>query len=119
MGRKGSRYSVEEKVFYIKLVQGGMSAKAIRQEYGVHDSQVAQWIERYNAGGVDALRSQHQQRVYSKELMLEVVQAYLAGSTSYPQLARQYDISNGSVIYQWVKRYTSGKPLTTTRRTTQ
>ncbi|KIS03358.1 helix-turn-helix domain-containing protein [Paucilactobacillus wasatchensis] len=118
MGRKGSRYSVEEKVFYIKLVQGGMSAKAIRHEYGVHNSQVAQWIERYNAGGIDALRSQHQQRVYSKELMLEVVQAYLAGSTSYPQLARQYDISNGSVIYQWVKRYTSGKPLTTTRRTT-
>lgn len=118
MGRKGSRYSVEEKLFYIKLVQGGMSAKAIRKEYGVHDSQVAQWIERYNAGGIDALRSQHQQRVYSKKLMLEVVQAYLAGGTSYPQLARQYNISNNSVVYQWVKRYTSGKPLTTTRRTT-
>ncbi len=84
----------------------------------MHDSKVAQWIERYNTGGVDSLRDRHQQHVYSKELILEVVQAYLAGGTSYSRLARQYDISNNSVVYQWVKRYTSGKSLTATRRTT-
>lgn len=35
MGRKGTRYSEEDKLFYIKLVQDGMSANAIEREYGV------------------------------------------------------------------------------------
>lgn len=118
MGRKGSRYSVEEKLFYINLMKEGMAARAVEKTYGVQHSQVSQWVARYDAGGVDALSGHRQQRTYSEELMLEVVQAYLAGGTSYPQLARQYDISNSSVVYQWVKRYTSGKSLTTTRRTT-
>ncbi|WEE35127.1 hypothetical protein [Lactiplantibacillus paraplantarum] len=34
-----------------------------------------------DAGGLEALSHQH---VYSEELILEVVQAYLAGGTSYP-----------------------------------
>lgn len=115
MGRKGSRYSVEEKLFYIGLVKNGMAANTIGKKYSVHHSQIAQWVERYDAGGVAALnRRLHQ--AYPEELMLEVVQAYLAGGTSYPQLARQYKISNGAVIYQWVKRYTSGKLLKATRR---
>lgn len=118
MGRKGTRYSEEDKLFYIKLVQDGMSANAIEREYGVKRDQVLQWVERFNTGGIDALR-RRPQRTYTPELMLEVVQAYLAGGTSYPQLARQYNIPNNSVIFQWVKRYTSGKSLKTTRRTTR
>jgi len=117
MGRKGSRYSVEEKLFYINLIKEGMAARAIGKKYDVHSWQIAQWVERYDAGGVAALQSRHQQQTYSKGFMMEVIQAYLAGGTSYPQLARQYHIPNSSVIYQWVKRYTSGKVLTTTRRT--
>ncbi|PRO88638.1 hypothetical protein C6Y08_17835 [Lactiplantibacillus pentosus] len=91
MGRKGTRYSEEDKLFYIKLVQDGMSANAIEREYGVKRDQVLQWVERINTGGIDALR-RRPQRTYTPELMLEVVQAYLAGGTSYPQLARQYNI---------------------------
>lgn len=101
MGRKGTRYSEEDKLFYIKLVQDGMSANAIEREYGVKHDQVLQWVERFNTGGIDALR-RRPQRTYTPELMLEVVQAYLAGGTSYPQLARQYNIPNNSVIFQWV-----------------
>ncbi|WP_461213930.1 transposase [Lacticaseibacillus sp. GG6-2] len=106
MGRKGSRYSAKEKRFYISLVKNGMAANTIRKKYGVHDSQIAQWVERYDAGGVAAL-SRRLHQAYSEELMLEVVQAYLAGGMAYSQLARQYNISNGAVIYQWVKRKTT------------
>ncbi|UNB87521.1 helix-turn-helix domain containing protein [Lactiplantibacillus plantarum] len=55
MGQKGSRYSLEEKLFYIGLVRDGVSATSIHREYGVHHSQVAQWIMRYDAGGPEAL----------------------------------------------------------------
>lgn len=116
MGQKGSRYSLEEKLFYIGLVRDGVSATSIHREYGVHHSQVAQWIMRYDDGGPEALSGRRYQHAYSEALMLEVVQAYLAGGTSYPQLARKYGIPNHSIIYQWVNRYTSGKPLRATRR---
>ncbi|WP_231957353.1 helix-turn-helix domain-containing protein, partial [Lactiplantibacillus argentoratensis] len=78
--------------------------------YGVHHSQVAQWIMRYDDGGPEALSGRRYQHAYSEALMLVVVQSYLAGGTSYPQLARKYGIPNHSIIYQWVNRYTSGKP---------
>lgn len=99
------------------MVKDGVSARSIRRDYGIHDAQVTQWVARYDAGGSEALSPRRHQHVYSEELILEVVQAYLAGGTSYPQLARQYGIPNHSVIFQWVKRYTSGKPLRATRRT--
>lgn len=73
MGRKGSRYSLKEKLFYIRLVKEGVSAKSSRREYGIHDSQVAQQIMRYDDGGPEALSGRRHRRAYSEELMLEVV----------------------------------------------
>lgn len=118
MGRKGSRYTLDEKLFYIGLVQDGQSASSIRRLYGVHDSQVQQWIERYESDGVDGLKPRRTNRTYSQAFKLEVVMKYNAGNTSYPQLAREYGISNVAVIYQWVSLYNSGKLLKATRRAT-
>ena len=116
MGRKGSRYTLEEKLFYIGLVQNeGWSPRAIRRMYGVDDSQVKRWLERYQSLGIDGLKRGANQR-YTREFKLTVIQRYLAGNTSYPVLAREYGVSNGSVIYQWVSRYTSGKSLKATGR---
>lgn len=106
MGRKGSRYTLEEKLFYIGLVrEEGWAPKAVQREYGVKDDQVRQWIERFMSDGVDGIKLRRPQQKYSQELKLEVVQKYLAGNTSYPTLTREYCISNGGVIYQWVSLY--------------
>ncbi|WP_203664861.1 helix-turn-helix domain-containing protein [Lacticaseibacillus sp. 53-4] len=117
MGRKGSRYTLEEKLFCIGLVRdSGWAPKAVQRKYGVKDDQVRQWIERFTSDGVDGLKARRTQQMYSQKLKLEVVQNYLAGNTSYATLAREYGISNGGVIYQWVSLYTSGKSLLTTGR---
>lgn len=117
MGRKGSRYTVEEKLFYIGLVKdNGLSTKAVQQKYGVQHGQVKQWIERYEADGVGGLKTGGTQRTYSQEFKLEVVRKYLAGGISYAQLAKMYDIPNTSIICPWVSLYTSGKLPQTTRR---
>ena len=115
MGRKGARYSLEDKLRYIQLVEHGVSAHQIQRQYGVKDNQVRQWVQRYEAEGVDGLKRRKTQQ-YSPEFKLKVVERYLAGNTSYPQLASQFNIPNASVIYQWVNLYTSGKSLKTTRR---
>ena len=115
MGRKGSRYSLEDKLYYIHLVEQGQTISGIERQYGVKYDQVKQWIERYQAAGIDGLK-RRKVRQYSAEFKQEVVNLYLAGGTSYPQLAKQFDIPNNSIIYQWVNLYTSGKSFKTTRR---
>jgi len=115
MGQRGTRYSLEDKLYYIHLVEQGQTTTQIERQYGVNHNQVRQWIERYQAEGRTGLNRRHFQK-YPLGLKQKVVKLYLAGGTSYPQLARQFGISNPSVIYQWVNLYTSGKSLKTTGR---
>ena len=117
MGRKGSRYTLEEKLFYIGLVrEEGWACYAVQREYGVRHGQVQKWVERFEVYGVDGLKPRRTQRKYTEEFKLEVVHKYLAGNTSYSALARAYGIPSNGVIYQWVSLYTSGKSLQTTGR---
>ncbi|WP_143462348.1 helix-turn-helix domain-containing protein [Levilactobacillus enshiensis] len=116
MGRKGSRYTVEEKLFYIGLVRNqGKSYTAIQNQYGIKDGQVKQWVDRYEENGIDGLKPKSPQK-YTRDFKLKLVRIYLEGSTSYPQLAQQFNVPNVSTIYQWVNLYTSGKLPKTTRR---
>lgn len=117
MGRIGSRYTPEEKLFYIGLVnEGGWSSQAVERIHGIDHHQVNQWLNRYAADGVDGLKSRHTHKKYSHEFKLEVVQKYLAGNTSFRQLAVAYGIPAKTVIGQWVSLYTSGKSLQATGR---
>lgn len=114
MGKKGSQYSLEEKLVCIHLVEQGMNPHAVGDQYNIKDDQIRQWVSRYHQDGKPGLirpKLQH----YPTELKEEIVQKYLAGQTSYPQLAKEYQIPNISSIYQWVTRYTSGKSLKTIR----
>lgn len=80
MGRKGSRYTPEEKLFYIGLVQEeGWSARKVQRVHGIKHKQVAQWLERYEATSFDGLEHGWASQHYSENFKLEVVQKYLVG----------------------------------------
>lgn len=112
MGRKGSRYSIEKKLFYIGLVVQGMAPNAIQRKYGVEHSQVSRWVKNFRLQGIDGLRHRSMGK-YPSDLKLKIVLEYLEGHTSYPRLCDKYNIPNVSTIYQWVHQYTSGKQLIT------
>lgn len=112
MGRKGSRYTIEKKLFYIGLVTQGMTLYAVQRKYGIEHSQVSRWVKSFRLQGIDGLRHRLM-RKYPSELKSKIVLEYLEGHTSYPQLCDKYNIPNVSTIYQWIHRYTSGKQLTT------
>lgn len=114
MGRKGSRYTLKEKLACISLVEQGITPNAVGTQYNIKGEQIQQWVQRYHKDGEAGLKRAWPHR-YPTELKLEIVQKYLTRHTSYPQLAREYQIPNVAVIYQWVTRYTSGKSLETTR----
>ena len=88
MGRKGSRYTLEEKLFYIGLVcEGGWAPWAVQREYGVRHNQVRQWLERFEAAGVDGLKPRSIHQKYTEEFQIrdrsEVsCGAYVVPSTS-------------------------------------
>ncbi|NLR11176.1 transposase [Lactobacillus sp. ZJLC29-4] len=83
MGRKGSRYTIEEKLFYIGLVRNkGKSYKAIQYQYGVKDEQTKQWVERYEKDGIDGLRRRSLQR-YTQDFKLKLVRIYLEGTREF------------------------------------
>ncbi|CCC78600.1 transposase, fragment [Lactiplantibacillus plantarum WCFS1] len=109
MGRKGSRYTIKEKLFYIGLVTQGMAPNAVQRKYGVEHSQVSRWVKCYGLQGIDGLRHRLMGK-YPSELKLKIVLEYLEGHSSYPRLCDKYNIPT---IYQWIHQYTSGKQLTT------
>lgn len=47
MGRKGSRYTVEKKLFYIGLVNQGMTPYAVQRKHGIEHSQVSRWVKSF------------------------------------------------------------------------
>lgn len=117
MGKNGFRYTLEEKLFYINLVQAeSMTAYAIQHQYGVRHSHVTHWVELYQSGGIDALKPQTQNKSYSETFKSKIVQEYLKNDTSYAILAKKYHIPSPGSVYQWVSLYTSGKSFGSTRR---
>ncbi|MEO3669618.1 helix-turn-helix domain-containing protein [Lactiplantibacillus plantarum] len=71
MGPKEAKYTLEEKLFYICLVQDGQPAKSIRRQYGVHDSKIQQCLERYEADGVNGLKKRRVNQTYSQKFNFE------------------------------------------------
>lgn len=116
MGREGARYSPEDKMRYVEMILSGRSPRSIEREFGISHHQTHQWVERYQEQGPDGLGRRRKNRIYSLELKKQVVQEYLSDETSLLKLCRKHDISNASVVYQWVSQYTSGKRIRATRR---
>ncbi|WP_329424156.1 winged helix-turn-helix domain-containing protein [Streptosporangium sp. NBC_01495] len=56
MARKGRRATFEEKVFVLRLLEGGMSPDRVADALGVGRESVFRWKRQARAGGVEALR---------------------------------------------------------------
>ncbi|WP_273933021.1 helix-turn-helix domain-containing protein [Lacticaseibacillus paracasei] len=117
MGRIGSRYTLEETLFYIGMVNDyGFSTKAVEKIHGVNHNLVNRWLACYSDDSVHGLESKHTHQQYSQQFKQEIVQKYLAGNISYQQLACDFGIPDHSVIAAWVSLYTSGQSLQATGR---
>lgn len=107
MPHKG-RLPAEEK---IKLVEaylaGKMDMGAIRQSYGIDSQTLYGWVRLYEVRGTAGLCATVRNRKYEPELKRQAVEEYLSGSGSLRELCTKYDISDKSMLRQWIKRYNS------------
>lgn len=107
MGRK-AKYSKEEKVKACKdYEKGNISFKNIADEIGTTKEVVRRWYLTYREHGPSAFEPSTQNRSYSKEFKLSVVEEYTSGKYSLSDLRAKYNISTG-VISKWVNKWYNG-----------
>ena len=108
-------YSVEEKIDILSFLDKGWGITEVAQYHSLSTSTVKRWRHQYQLKGIGGLK-QRKYTHFSQEFKQKVVLEDLSTDTSLPFLRDKYNISNESVIYQWVKLYTSGNKLEATRR---
>jgi len=83
----------------------------LAKTYGIsHQKSLEGWVHAYQAFGDDGLKRSRQNKVYSFEKKLSVVELYLSSEISYQDLAIQEGITNPSMIAKWVNRFRIAGP---------
>lgn len=104
-----AKYSFE---FKKKIVDDYFSGKGgythLAKVNGISDkSIVRRWVKKYEKYGDAGLMRSRKQNTYSFEKKRYVVELYLRSELSYLELALQEDITDPSLIVQWVARFRS------------
>ena len=73
--------------------------------YGPQKSDIEKWVKNYQSFGDEGLMRSRQQKKYSFEKKLSVVELYITNEISYQELAIQEGITNPSLIAAWVSRF--------------
>ena len=102
-----SKYSFEFKKKVVQAYLNGEGGRPyIANKYGIPaSSNVMQWVNNYKQFGDDGLKCSHQNKKFSFERKLAVVELYLSSELSYQQLALQEGILHPSQIARWVKDF--------------
>lgn len=110
MERK-AKYSAEEKISSVKeYLDGKNSMATIANHLGIDPKSFKQWVNNYEAMGIDAfnnLRNKH----YSKAEKEQAVLAYIAGEGSQMDICKKYKIRSTRQLREWIKRYNSHEEL--------
>ena len=74
------------------------------------NSQLRRWIAAYRTFGDDGLRRSRQQKKYTFEYKLRMVELYLSSEVSYQELALQESINNPTMLVKWVNDFRIAGP---------
>ena len=110
MGRK-VKCSAEEKINAVKeYLDGKGSMNSIAKRLGVTFQTLKQWVNNYEAMGVDAFMNR-QNKHYPKVVKEQAVKAYLAGEGSHMDICKKYKIYSTRQLRQWMKKYNGHEEL--------
>jgi transposase len=107
-----AKYSFE---FKKKVVQAYLDGKggygSLAKQYNIPDgAQVRKWIKAYECLGDNGLIRSRQNKNYSFQFKLSVVELYLSSEVSYQELALSQGINNPSLIARWVNDFRTAGP---------
>jgi len=104
-------YSAEEKYEILKALEEHYSTNELESIYNVHHSTILEWKHKYEKYGLEGLNESSTWKKYSKELKLAAIRDCLSGQYSIREVARLYEISDASVLRDWIKKYNSHRDL--------
>ena len=102
-------YEFKKKIVDAYL-RGEGSYEYLSSVYGPQKSDIEKWVKNYQSFGDEGLMRSRQQKKYSFEKKLSVVELYLTNEISYQELAIQEGITNPSLIVAWVSRFRVAGP---------
>lgn len=103
--------STEEKINAVKeYLDGKDSMNSIAKRLGVAFQTFKQWVNNYEAMGVDAFMNR-QNKHYPKVVKEQAVRAYLAGEGSHMDICKKYKIYSTCQLRQWIKKYNGHEAL--------
>lgn len=107
MGRK-AKYSKETKIQSCKdYEEGNLSFRNISAKIGANHELVRRWYLKYNEHGSSVFEASNNNRSYSKNFKLFVIEEYTSGKYSLADLAAKHNIETG-VISNWVNKWYNG-----------
>ena len=102
-----AKYSFEfKKQIVHEYLSGRGSSNFLAKKYGIPQAKmVSNWINNYKQFGDDGLRRSRENKNYSFEFKLHVVELYLSSEVSYQDLAFSQGINNHAMITKWVNDF--------------
>lgn len=108
MSEKVKELLPEEKLWAVKeYLSGKGSTYSIADKYGVTDTSIRRWVDRYKIDGELAFHKKPLTSSLSQEEKLRAVHEYLQGAMSLRDIARKYGVGDTSVR-KWIAKYNAG-----------
>lgn len=94
----------------LRYLDGNTSQGQIARDLNVSLASVQQWIFNYESMGADVFLMKGNKK-YSKELKIQAVEDYLAGSGSQIDICKKYGIRSKGKLQRWIKQYNGYEEL--------
>ena len=108
MSKDTKELSLEEKLSAVKeYLSGKGSTYSIADKYGVTDTSIRRWVDRYKIDGEQAFPKKHLASSLLPKEKLRAVHEYLQGALSLRDTAREYGVRDTSVR-KWIVKYNVG-----------
>ena len=100
-----------KKKIVISYLNGEGGYGYLAKKYGIPSStRVEEWIKAYKTHGDEGLIRSREQKKYTFEYKLHMVELYLSSEVSYQELALQEVIHNPSLLTKWVNDFRIAGP---------
>ena len=94
-----------------EYINGKGSYSEIARSNGIGETTLKRWVSRYRAQGAGAFAQKYGNARYSKEFKRQCIEAVIREEGSVDEITAKYNISNDSVLRQWIMRYNANMEL--------
>ena len=107
-----AKYSYEFKMNVVQeYLNGNGGFTYLSQKYSIPaKSNIKKWVDAYRKFGTEGIIRSRQNKNYSFQFKLSVVELYLSSEVSYQELALSQGINNPSLITRWVNDFRIAGP---------